>query len=167
MYHPQRLVVQRECTTVTGTVDCVRSEPDGDVHIRLRVDSGFSALLTPGNDAEHCPGAPGPHLVVEIIPQQCGGVPQRDAEDNCADNGGFTSPRAPAAGQHVSVTGPLVVDTSPGHGQSGSGWAEIHPAESVGGATAWLAPAAGLLDLAGRAPGAGIDVTGIDLAGAD
>ena len=131
VYHPQRLQVFEGCRTVHGTVDCIRSEPDGDLHIRLRLDDTDRGMLTPGNDLQRCPGQPGPHLVVEVIPQHCGGVPQQDAEDKCADRGGFTSPPAPAEGEHVAVTGPLVIDQAPQHGQTGSGWAEIHPAETI------------------------------------
>lgn len=136
VYHPNRLSVVRPCATVTGTVACVRSEPDGDTHIRLRVDDQYQDLLTAGNSAQRCAreGDSGPHLVVEIVPQHCGGVQQRDAGDNCADGGGFTSPAMPAVGSHVAITGPLVTDLSPGHGEgAGSGWAEIHPAEVIAG----------------------------------
>lgn len=133
VYHPGRLRVVQPCTTVTGTVVCRRSELDGDSHIRLRVDDQFRDLLTSGNAVQRCAreGDSGPHLVVETIPQHCGGVAQRDAQDNCADNGGFTSPSLPAIGAHVAVTGPLVIDEARGHGQTGSGWAEIHPAEMI------------------------------------
>jgi hypothetical protein len=131
VYRPQRLRVVDPCATVHGVVDCIRSEPDGDLHIRLRLDDADRRVLTPGNDLQRCPGQPGAHLVVEVIPQHCGGVPQRDADDNCADRGGFTSPSAPAEGRHVAVTGPLVIDEAPQHGQTGSGWAEIHPAEGI------------------------------------
>lgn len=131
VYHPARLVVERPCITVSGVVDCVRSEADGDLHVRLRLDPAFAAVLTAGNDGQTCSGHPGPHLVVEIIPQHCGLQSQADAGDNCADRGGFTTPAAPPTGGHASITGPLVVDTAAGHGVGGTGWAEIHPAEQV------------------------------------
>jgi hypothetical protein len=131
VYRPQRPRVVQACATVRGTVDCIRAEPDGDLHIRLRVDEADRQVLTSSNDLQRCPGQPGPHLVVEVIPQHCGGVPQHDAEDNCADAGAFTTPAPPSVGEHVVVTGPEVIDEAPAHGQAGSGWAEIHPADQI------------------------------------
>jgi len=33
--------VKQRCATVTGIVDCLRREPDGDVHIELRLDRAW------------------------------------------------------------------------------------------------------------------------------
>ena len=33
--------VKKRCATVTGIVDCLRREPDGDVHIELRLDRAW------------------------------------------------------------------------------------------------------------------------------
>ena len=129
---PARLTVKSACATVTGTVDCVQSELDGDVHIRLRPDPSYRRLLTAANAFQQCPNEKDPHLVVEIIPQ----VGRDGFKDNSAAKGGFVTPLAPAAGQHISVTGPLVWDTNllhdliyPGHNVAD--WAEIHPAWNV------------------------------------
>ena len=35
---PACVYVKKRCATVTGIVDCLRREPDGDVHIELRLD---------------------------------------------------------------------------------------------------------------------------------
>ena len=48
--------------TVVGTVISVRPEPDGDVHIQLRLDTGADTLLNGGNRAQQS-GT----LVVDII----------------------------------------------------------------------------------------------------
>ncbi len=54
VYHSQRLIVNQQCTAVTGTIvdatagkksDGVRHEADGDTHGWLQVDSGFENLL--------------------------------------------------------------------------------------------------------------------------
>jgi hypothetical protein len=136
VYIPSRLHVVRRCVTVRGVVDCVRSEPDGDVHIELHVFGRFRRYLRPANRFQRCPqagsGARGPHLVVEIVPQN-GGLP---FSDNSASVGGFVTPRAPAVGDRVLVTGPWVLDTNALHdliffGQDVKNWSEIHPAWNV------------------------------------
>ena len=49
IYHPYRLHVLAACKTVTGTVESVESEPDGDVHVLLRLPLRRSGLLNDGN----------------------------------------------------------------------------------------------------------------------
>lgn len=132
VYLPSRLTVKQACTTVSGTVDCVEHELDGDVHIRLRLDAAYARFLTAANAAQRCSGHPGPHLVVEIIPQT-GHLPFLD---NSATRGGFATPAEPAVGAHVTVTGPLVWDSDILHdlvhpGQNTANWAEIHPAWNI------------------------------------
>lgn len=132
VYLPSRLYVKKSCVTVSGTVDCLRHEDDGDIHIKLRVDAAYRRLLTPANAFQQCPGHSGPHLVVEIIPQH-GHLPFLT---NSATLGGFQTPAAPAVGQHVTVTGPYVLDSNALHdllvpGRNVANWAEIHPAWNV------------------------------------
>jgi hypothetical protein len=132
VYLPFRLRLKNSCVTVIGTVDCVKHEDDGDIHIRLRVDPAYRRLLTPANAFQQCPGHSGPHLVVEIIPQH-GHLP---FWTNSATRGGFATPAAPTAGQHVTVTGPYVWDSNVLHdlvypGKNVKDWAEIHPAWNV------------------------------------
>lgn len=129
VYLPFRLHLKNRCVTVSGTVDCVQHEDDGDVHIRLRVDPAYRRLLTPANAFQRCPRQTGPHLVVEIIPQH-GHLP---FPTNSATRGGFITPAAPAAGDHITVTGPYVWDSNILHdlvypGKNVANWAEIHPA---------------------------------------
>jgi hypothetical protein len=132
VYLPFRLHVQKRCVTVTGTVDCLRREPDGDVHIEVRVDRAYRRLLTRANAFQRCPRHTGPHLVVEIIPQR-GELP---LPDNSASLAGFVTPKAPRAGARVKVTGPYVLDTNALHdlifpGKKVANWAEIHPAWNI------------------------------------
>ncbi len=109
VYHPARLKVLAACRTITGTIDFVRREPDGDDHIRLRVDD--VSLLDQGNiDNQHG------DLVLE--PVCINPVTQEDAKDACA--GYHSDVVVPPAGTRVSVTGPWVLDTE-------HGWNEIHP----------------------------------------
>jgi hypothetical protein len=132
VYLPFRLHVQKRCVTVTGTVDCLRREPDGDIHIELRLDRAYRRLLTSANAFQRCPHQGGPHLVVEIIPQR----EQLPFLDNSASLAGFMTPRAPPAGARIRVTGPYVLDTNALHdlivpGKNVADWAEIHPAWNI------------------------------------
>ncbi len=114
-------------------MDCLKLEPDGDVHLRLRVDPQFAGLLKLANSLQTCADQPGPHLVVEIIPKHPQAILFRD---NNADAGGFITPETPAPGDHITVTGPYVVDTNGLHrviyqGRAAENWTEIHPAWAI------------------------------------
>ncbi len=133
VYISARLKLIDRCETVSGTVDCYKFEPDGDIHVRLRVDAPFVRLLEPANSLQICSGHAGPHLVVEIIPQRPQGILFRT---NNADAGGFIDPSLPASGDHITVTGPYVIDTNSLHrilyqGRAAENWAEIHPAWAI------------------------------------
>jgi len=132
VYLPSRLHVRKDCVTVSGTVDCVRHEDDGDIHIRLRVDPAYRRLLTSANAFQQCTRYKGPHLVVEIIPPKA----RLPFVTNGANLGGFVTPATPKVGDHVTVTGPYVWDTNALHdviyrGKNVKNWAEIHPAWNV------------------------------------
>ena len=134
VYLSGRLRLIDRCTTLSGTADCLKVEPDGDVHLRLRVDSHFTSMLRSANALQTCADHPGPHLVVEIIPQHPRGILFRT---NSADGGGFIDPPLPRPGDHIVVTGPYVIDTNSLHrilyqGRAAENWAEIHPAWAIG-----------------------------------
>jgi hypothetical protein len=133
VYLPGRLRVLDRCRTVSGTVDCLKLEPDGDYHVRLRLDPQYAGLVKPANGLQTCVGQAGPHLVVEIIPQHPQGTLFRT---NNADSGGFIDPRIPSRGEHITVTGPYAIDTNSLHrilyqGKAAENWAEIHPAWAI------------------------------------
>jgi hypothetical protein len=87
VYHAQRLKVKSRCKIATGVVKQVKFEEyDGDVHLDLRLDRGYEALLSRGNDQV------GGNLVVEVIPQDRSRV------------------ALPAVGDRISVAGPWVDD---------------------------------------------------------
>jgi hypothetical protein len=89
VYHPARLHVKSRCRVAVGVVEDVKFERfDGDVHIDLRLDDAYRALLSSGNDQV------GGNLVVEIIPQDRSTVP------------------VPDVGARVTVVGPWVDDTA-------------------------------------------------------
>jgi len=111
VYNPQRLEVKKSCVTVTGVIVGRKPEPDGDLHIRLKLDSQFEGMLNDGNKTNQ-----GGNLVVEPICDHA--VTQTDAVASCET---FHSgiPRYPV-GTRVVVTGSEVLDHQ-------HGWMEIHP----------------------------------------
>src|SRR5215471_19714533 len=92
VYIPERLQALDRCSTVSGTVDCLKLEPDGDVHLRVRLDPQYARFLTQANSLQTCSNRQEPHLVVEIIPQHMQGLVFRD---NNADAVVFMTPAPP------------------------------------------------------------------------
>lgn len=112
VYHPGRLHVISTCRTVRGTVEGVRWEPDGDLHILLRTSS---SLVNAGNRAYE-----GGDLVLEEICM--GTVTQADAVAAC---GGLSwRLTVPSVGDEVTVSGSYVLDAD-------HGWLEIHPVSKL------------------------------------
>jgi hypothetical protein len=119
VYHPARLQKQADCITLTGIIQFVRPEKDGDYHILLKLDSQYSNLTNSVND-ERMHG----DLVVEPVCQNFP-VTQPDAIDACANYAGPNFVPIPEAGARVQITGSYVLDME--HG----GWAEIHPVSNM------------------------------------
>jgi len=116
VYNPARLQIIDKCKTVSGTIDSIKVEQDGDFHIRLRVDPQFAAMINSAN----VNGQFG-DLVLEPICQNP--VMQPDAIASCENF--HQSINIPKVGSHVTVTGSYVHDLE--HG----GWAEIHPVSNI------------------------------------
>jgi hypothetical protein len=116
IYNPDRLKVQLPCLRVSGTVDFVRTEADGDFHLGLKLDPQYAQYVnscnsTCVNGAEHG------DLVIE--PVCANRVTQADAVAVCSkDPDPLKS--VPSVGQHVWMEGRYVLDMD--HG----GWAELH-----------------------------------------
>jgi hypothetical protein len=116
VYNPYRLTVISSCITASGYVDNVLKEADGDYHVRLALDSQYSNLTNNANDQYQYGD-----LVVEII---CAlPINQSDAVAACQNY--TNSITIPSVNDHVTVTGPYVLDAE--H----SDWAEIHPAYTL------------------------------------
>jgi hypothetical protein len=115
VYNPGRLHVLNPCVSVTGTVEKINKEADGDYHIRFRLDQQFELLLNEKNISRQ-----EGDLVLETICQ--GRVRQADAVDACSSYNGvyFT----PALGQRYLVWGAAVYDAD-------HGWNELHPVTSM------------------------------------
>jgi hypothetical protein len=97
VYHPYRLKVLDPCRKVTGMVDTIRSEEDGDIHLGIDLDPSYRVMLMQANLSEQSGD-----LVVELMPRDHGHLAQ------------------PQLGDRVIVIGAYVDDTD-------HGWAEIHP----------------------------------------
>lgn len=117
VYNPERLKRVDECISVTGIIEAVRSEEDGDYHILVKLDDQYSDLV----NEENIQNQKG-DLVVETVCQRP--VTQEDAVSACL-NFNANQIDIPPVGSHVKVTGSYVLDLQ--HG----GWAEIHPATSI------------------------------------
>lgn len=112
-----RLQVVDECVVVTGTIESARPEPDGDIHIRLRLDPQFADMINSRNRS-------GQHgdLVLEPV---CVNQPtQRDTIDEHACDGFNQTFDRSLVGQHVQVVGAYVTDME-------HGWNEVHPVTSI------------------------------------
>src|SRR2546428_13759191 len=116
IYNPSRLQIVKSCITASGTVDRVLEEADGEVHVRTILDRAYSSLTNSANDQYQYGD-----LVVEII---CVTTPtQTDAIPACQNYSNQIP--VPSAGQHITITGPYVLDTDHYN------WAEIHPVYSL------------------------------------
>jgi hypothetical protein len=115
VYDPSRLKVIDQCKVVTGIIDELDENSDGDTHMLLRLDPGFDDLLLKKNKTKK-----NGDLVVEVV---CGHpVSDKKAVDACK---GYSNKVAiPKVGDRVRVTGSYVND-------SHNDWAEIHPASRI------------------------------------
>lgn len=115
VYHADRLPTKNDCRTVTGVVQWVKHEDDGDYHIRLQLDDPNSAPVNSKNI--------GGYLIVEPICQVQGmPVPkQADAVQACQEYvaARMTQWSMPNVGDHLKVTGFYSLDTQ-------HGWFELH-----------------------------------------
>ena len=119
VYHPDRLKLLAPCVTVTGTIDLIQPQPDGDFHIWLRLDNGQSCSGQPCANKENVARLQG-DLLLEPVCENT--VTQADAVEACK---GYHNPLAvPSVGTRAAATGPFVLDLD-------HGWNEIHPLESL------------------------------------
>ena len=116
VYQSSRLQIVNRCITVSGVIESIRAEPDGDSHIRLKLDSQFTKLINLANIKDQFGD-----LVLEPICQHT--VIQPNAFFACNDF--HQNINIPPIGAHVKVTGSYVLDTW--HNK----WAEIHPVSSI------------------------------------
>lgn len=114
VYNPSRLEVVASCIYVTGSIQAVRREADGDLHLLLRLDPAYTHYLTAANQGEELGD-----LVIEPVCVKS--VTQLDAESTCAVDPDPMAPPFPVAGERVWMEGRYVLDLQ--HG----GWAELHP----------------------------------------
>ncbi|UCJ07461.1 hypothetical protein KTO58_28015 [Chitinophaga pendula] len=115
VYKPERLQVIDKCKTVTGVIEESNVEEDGDQHLLLKLDNGQEDLLTKKNIKKKQGD-----LVIEAI---CANKPTvKKVGTTC--EGYINNIQIPKLGEHVKVTGSLVIDTH-------NGWSEIHPITKI------------------------------------
>jgi len=116
VYHQTRLHTLQTCITVTGIIDHIKREADGDHHVRVHLDPQYSNLINSANTQLQAGD-----LVIEPI---CDHKPIQSsaASKSCA---GFQSQlEIPPEKTHVQITGRYVLDTK-------HGWTEIHPVSDI------------------------------------
>ena len=116
VYNPDRLEIIDKCKTVSGIIQSIRAEKDGDYHIGLNLDPQYADLINEENIQNQ-----NGNLVVEVICQRS--VTQEDAIQACQNFTNYVE--IPPVGSHVSITGSYVLDNQ--HGR----WAEIHPVTKI------------------------------------
>ena len=114
VYNPSRLQINESCKTVTGFIEYIKKEPDGDDHIRLKLDPAYANLINQKNIEKQYGD-----LVLEPICKNP--ITQKDAILPCK---GFHQNFSVSIGQHIKVTGAYVLDMQ-------HGWMEIHPITSM------------------------------------
>ncbi|MBI3500316.1 MAG: hypothetical protein HY063_00830 [Bacteroidetes bacterium] len=114
VYNRDRLQLIKKCLTVSGTIEEIRKEKDGDDHILLKLDAGQDSLLTDKNKEKQ-----NGDLVIEVVCLNT--IKQEDAVNACKDCPVVQVwPRS----SHVKVRGSYVIDRH-------HGWAEIHPVSKM------------------------------------
>ena len=115
VWDSSRLEVIDKCKEVTGTIEELSAQDDGDAHMLLKLDAGQENLLKPKNITKK-----EGDLVIEVI---CANeITKKKAKEPC--EGYLNQIKLPETGQHVKVTGSYVID-------SNNGWAEIHPVTKI------------------------------------
>jgi hypothetical protein len=115
VYNPERLQVINKCKTVTGMIEESNADEDGDQHMLLKLDNGQGDLLTKRNIKKKQGD-----MVIEAV---CANKPRLKKVGNTC-KGYINKIQIPQVGEHVKVTGSLVID-------SHNGWAEIHPITKI------------------------------------
>ncbi len=119
VYNPDRLELLAACVEVTGTIEEESSQPDGDYHVRLRLDPGQTCSDQPCLDGRNLSQLAGDLLLEPVCENP---VTRKDAVSACQ---GYHNPLVlPPVGSHVAAVGPFVLDID-------HGWNEIHPLESI------------------------------------
>ena len=115
VYNPERLEVLDQCRDVTGVIEELDQNEDGDTHMLLKLDVGQELPLSKKNVKKK-----NGDLVVEVV---CANpVTDKKAKAACA---GYTNQvTIPKVGDRVKVTGSYVNDS---HNE----WNEIHPVSRI------------------------------------
>ncbi|MBA3827881.1 MAG: hypothetical protein H0X33_03000 [Taibaiella sp.] len=114
-YNPDRLEIIDSCKEVTGTVEEISANDDGDEHMLLKLDPGQEYLLKKKNKEKK-----NGDLVIELV---CANkITAKKAMGACT--GYVNNIQIPKMGSQIKVTGSYVID-------SHNGWTEIHPVTKI------------------------------------
>ena len=121
VYHPGRLWLLHGCqtTTLRGTIESKKAEPDGDYHVRLKLDIGQTCY---GQACMNAQNVKEQHsdLVLEPVCER--DVTQADAVSACQSY--HNDLVVPKVGTHVEAVGYWVFDDQ-------HGWNELHPLVAI------------------------------------
>jgi hypothetical protein len=117
VYNLSKLQIIYTCKNISGVIESINSQINGNFYIRLKVDQEFSNLIPSAN----INGQFG-DLIVEPVCEKA--IMQANTMPTCQDfNQNVTT--IPPVGTHVKVTGAYVLDNEQG------GLAKIHPVTSI------------------------------------
>jgi len=104
VYSPDRLELLAACVGVAGTIEEESSQPDGDYHVRLRLDPGQTCSGQPCLDGRNVSELGGDLLLEPVCENP---VTRKDAVAACQ---GYHNPLVlPPVGSHVAAVGPFVL----------------------------------------------------------
>lgn len=115
VYNRERLQMTDIYKTVTGVIEESSADEDGDQHMLVKLEPGQEKLLTKKNTKKKQGD-----LVIEAV---CANKTTLAKVGNTC-NAYINKIQIPKLGEHVKVTGSLVIDTH-------NGWAEIHPITKI------------------------------------
>lgn len=115
VYDPGRLYITLPCASITGVVDAIETEVDGDGHVLIKLDpqyqnlvDAFNKIFTHGD------------LLGEVICHDK--IDEKEALDYCGDY--ISDVKIPVVGSRVKMSGSYILDIS-------HAWMEIHPVSSI------------------------------------
>lgn len=117
VYEPDRLFIIQPCVTLSGVVERVDLESDGDNHIYFRLDNTNPKLVNIFNQI-----FAGSDIIAEMVCLNEKQIDDQKIGDVCS--GYENKIPLPRPGMHIRMFGVLVLDKN-------VGWLEIHPVTQI------------------------------------
>lgn len=115
VYSPERFDVVDQCLYVSGVIESIKAEKDGNMRIKLTLDPEYIDLANDANK-DYANG----NLIVTAICQN----ETSEAAAIKACNGYSKKINIPPSGSHVTILGTYVIEKD-------TGWAEMHPISNI------------------------------------